>query len=151
MAQGEHGGEDLDGSRGAETVAGLRFGGADGETAGVIAEDLLDGARLDRIVLRRARAVGIHVIDCLRLDPCFRQRAAHGEDGAAACGIGRGHVVGIRAHPIAGELGEDLRATPARVGFLLEHEHRRAFAEREPGPAPIERAADVRGSALNPA
>ena len=44
---------------------------------------------------------------------------------------------------VAGHLRVDRRPAPARRLEILQHEHRRAFAEVHPGPAAIERTAGL--------
>ena len=74
------------------------------------------GRRLDRVVERRRRAVGLHVVDA-RLARAG-QRRAHRAFGAVAVGIGRGQVMGVERSPLARQL------------------HRRRPAGRAPAPPP---------------
>ena len=54
----------------------------------------------------------------------------------------------VGAHAVAAEFGKDRSATPPRVCFLLEDEHRGSFAEREARAAAVERPANVRRERL---
>ena len=59
----------LDRPRGAEAVAGDGLRRGDGERVGVVAEDLLDRARLGRVAERRRGAVRVDVADLLGSTP----------------------------------------------------------------------------------
>ena len=61
-----HGDDRFDAAAGAEQVAELALGGADGELVGVLAEGGLDGLGLGHVAQRRAGAVGVDVIDDCR-------------------------------------------------------------------------------------
>ena len=53
---------------GAEQMAELALGGADGQLFGVVAEGGLDGLGLGQVAQRRAGAVGVDVIDVIGVD-----------------------------------------------------------------------------------
>ena len=96
-----------------------------GDAARVVAERRADGARLGRLVERRARSVGVDVADALRLEAGVGKRLANRAGRVAAVGPGSGHVIRV----VAGAEAEDLcdRRRPAAAGGfeLLEHEDRR--------------------------
>ena len=67
----------------------------------------------------------------------FGERTPHGRDGAAPFRIRCGHVVSVGGRAVPGEHRVDLRAALSRSFLFLEHEHRGALAERQPGAAAI--------------
>ena len=97
----------------------------------MVAKYLLDGLDFGPVAERRARAVGVDVVDLFGRDAGIAQGVAHHEHHAAAAGVGRGDVVGIRRHAAADELGVHFCAP--RLGVLVFFEHQRAgpFAEHE--------------------
>ena len=67
-------------------------------------EDAADGSALAGIVVGRACAVGVDVLDVLRLKPGHLQGFAHGEEGSLAAG-GRGRLVeGIATVGVAADI-----------------------------------------------
>src|SRR3970040_1132115 len=84
VAQGEDGKDRLDGAGGAHHVPGHRLRRADGEAVGVLAEDLLEGQRLDAVVHRRAGAVGVDVADKRAVDLGLPHRHLAPADAAPA-------------------------------------------------------------------
>ncbi len=97
----------LQGAGRAQGVAVHRFRRTDGNPPGPRAEDLLDRPRLHEVVGRRRRAVGVDVIDRLRLQSGVRQGLPHRPDRPGGADIRRGHVVRIAGHAVAQHLGQD--------------------------------------------
>ncbi len=93
--QGQDGG--LDGTGGAETVAGHRLDRVDGHRRGAIAEHAMKRARLGAVVVHRARAVRVDVID----------------------GVGRKARVGERRPNGRGD--DRARLAPGDVGWYASH------------------------------
>src|SRR5207248_1135679 len=95
VADGQGGGDQLDGAAGAEQVAEHALGAGEGQPAGVLAEDLLDGVGLGGVPQRRAGAVGVDVLDVLGVESGVAQGEAHGHGGAGPVGVRGGDVVGV--------------------------------------------------------
>ena len=80
----------------------------------------------------RRRAVRVDVVDVARdAGRASRSALLHHADHPAAILGGRGDVVRVARHPVAGELAVDRRAAVLRVLELLEDEDARAFAHHE--------------------
>src|SRR4029077_14905818 len=77
------------------------------------------------------RAVGIDIVDFVRVDRAVAQRADHGAARALAVLARRRHVVCISAHPVTIESAVDLRAALLRVLFVLEHDDPGTLAQNE--------------------
>ena len=73
---GQRGDAGLEPAGGAEQVAGHRLGRRDGQLPRVVAEAALDRHRLDLVAVRRRRAVGVDVVDPVRLDAGALERRA---------------------------------------------------------------------------
>ena len=70
---------------------------------------------LDRIVVRRAGAVSVHVRDLVGRDARVGERAADRKRSARPRRVGRRHVVRVGAHAEAGDLREDRCPATARA------------------------------------
>ena len=66
VAQGHQADDQFSHTGGREQMARHALGARDGRAIGLAAEDLLDRRRLDLVVGRRARAVGVDVVDIRR-------------------------------------------------------------------------------------
>ena len=89
---------------------------------------------------RRARGVGVDVVDLAGLDLRVGQGLAHGGGGRGGVGAGDHVVVGVAAGPAAGDLGIGVRRPAAGVGGPLQHERHAPLAQHEPVAAAVERA-----------
>ena len=76
----------------------------------MVAEDLLDRARLGEVAERRRGPVRVDVADTLRVDVCALERRAHHLAHADRLGLGLGHVVRVVRGAVAEHLGVDPRA-----------------------------------------
>ncbi len=76
-------------------------------------------------------AVGVDVIDLLRLDAGVAQRVAHHAKGAVAVVGRRGDVEGVGAHAVAHHFGQDVGAARAREFQFFQHQDAGAFAHHE--------------------
>ena len=127
----------LDRARRAQAVTELRLRGADRQAGEARPEHGAQHPDLDLVVLPRAGAVRVHVVDRVGRERRRGQRAAQGGLRAASLGIGRRHVVGVAAARMTEHTG-DARARrapgPAR--------HPRERAPRRPRPATARRARD---------
>ena len=75
-----------------------------------IAEHEADAARFGAIVVRRGRAVRVHVLDSIGVDRRVRQRPAHGRRDGPAVGLGRGRMKSLAGQAMAGDFGVDAGA-----------------------------------------
>ena len=126
---GQHGEDRLDATGRPEQVPGHRLGGIDDQPVGVIAEGELDRLGLVLVAERRGRAVCVHVLDLVGIEPCVAQCRMHPPLRAVA--VRRGDVVRIRAHAVSGQLAVDARAAPLRVLVLFEDHYPGALAQHE--------------------
>src|SRR6266581_1099055 len=97
-------------------MAGHRFGGADRNFVGVIAEDFFDRASLNNIADVGGGGVGVDVIDLVGRNAGMFERELHGARRAFAIGRRSGHVVGVGRQSVAREFAINLRA--ARFGVF---------------------------------
>ena len=137
--QREHGRDGLDTAGGAEQVPGHRLGGRHGQLPRVLAEDPLDGERLELVVVGRRGAVRVDVVDVGGREARVLQRAGHRARGAVALGIGRRHVMRVARHPVPHDLAVDPGVAPARVLERLQHEDAPALAAHEAVAPGVER------------
>ena len=112
-----------------------------GERRDMFAEQSLQRLRFRQIVVARAGAVGVHVIDGRRFESCPGQRRPHGRDSAGAFRMRSGDVMRIAARTPAAQPRENLRTATKRAVFRLDHEHRRAFTQTHAAARRIERTA----------
>src|SRR5205823_2466322 len=85
-----------------------------GETVGVLAESLLDGERLELVVVGRGRAVRVDVADLFGRDAGVRDGPPHGAHGAGRGLVGHRDVEGVAGHSVADHLGVNPCAARAR-------------------------------------
>ena len=104
-----------------------RLGRRHRQFAGVLAEHPMQRLGFGHVVGGRAGAVGVDVLNILRLQFAVVERAFHG--AAHAAEIGRREIGGIRAHAEADDLTEDFCAARARPLQRLQHQHGGALAE----------------------
>ena len=105
---------------------------------GMVAERRADGARLGRLVERRARSVGVDIADALRFEAGVGKRLANRARRVAAVGPRSGHVIRVVAGAEAEDLGDRRRPAAAGGLELLEHEDRRRLAHDEPVAVAVE-------------
>ena len=101
----------------------------------------LDHARLARVAERGRRAVGVDVVDLLRIDAGVRKRVLHRAGRMFAGRVRLGDVRRVGGEPVADELCVDLRA--ARLGVVepLEHQHASCLGQDKAVPIAIKRTA----------
>jgi len=129
IADGHGAGGGLYGAGCAQEVAGHRFAGADYEAVfGVVAEDGFDGFGLADVADSGRGAVSVDVIDVVVVDAGPIEGHAHAADRALAFGEGRGHVVGIGAEAVAGDLAVNGGVAFEGVLQFLDEEDAGAFA-----------------------
>ncbi len=121
----------FDGAGGTEHVAGGAFGGADGQFAGVVTEDRLDGLGFADIALGGGSAVGVDVADLLGVEFSVLEAHAHTADGAFALGGGCSDMAGVGAIAVAGDFAVDAGAAGFGVLEFLEDEDACAFTHDE--------------------
>ena len=131
VAQRQHREDGLDRARCPEQVPGRRFGGGHGHLAGGVAEQPLDGGKLDLVAHGRRGAVRIDIVDIGRVDAGPLHRRGHAAEGAVAILGGRGDVEGVAGEPIADNLRVDARAPRLGMLELLDHHHAGALAHDE--------------------
>src|ERR1700693_414712 len=110
-------------------MAGHGLGGTDGKL--VFAEEIADGVRFKRVADRRRSAVGVDVINFVGTDAGIARRVAHYAESAFVLGSGLGHVIGVAAHAITGDLGKNRSAAPFGMFEFFEHENAGAFAHHK--------------------
>src|SRR5258706_15676009 len=71
------------------------------------------------------------VVDVLAVESRVAPGLLHAAGGTLAALLRRGHVVGVAAHTVAGELGVDPGAPALGVLELLENHHACAFGQNE--------------------
>src|SRR5438552_15619882 len=112
-------------------MASHRFGGADRNFAGVIAEDLLDRSSLAKIADVRRGGVGVDVINLVCGNAGMFERELHGARGAFAIRWRSSHVVGVCSKSVAREFAINLRAARFRVFQLFHDNNTGAFAHNK--------------------
>ena len=132
----------FDGATGRKSVAEKSFG--TGKRRHAIAEQRLQRLRFSEVVVARAGAVSIDVLNGGRIQIRAAQGGSHRRQRARALGMRRGRMMGIAARAPPAEPRQNLRATFQGVLLRLEHEETRAFAQRHSTPADIERPATSR-------
>src|SRR5205823_5537138 len=109
----------------------------------MIAEAALDRYGLGEVAQRRRGSVSVDVVYVLTIETGVAQRVFHATGGPFSVLLWRGHVVGVTAHSVTGELGVNLRAAPPRVLEFLEHHHSGPLSQNEsvaiPGPGTARR------------
>ncbi len=83
------------------------------------------------VVLRRAGAVGVDVVDIGRCQPGIGDGVAHRADDGAAVRVGAGTVEGIGTLPAAEHKAQDLRPACAGRALILQHQRCRTLAHHE--------------------
>ena len=122
VLESAHAGYRLDSAPGTQHVAGHRLGGRDRNREGALGEDGLDGGGLRPVVRRRARAVGIDVVDVIGLQSCVPKRELHALRSPAPTGSRQRDVGRVVGGGVAHELRADLCPAGLRVFQCLEHE-----------------------------
>src|SRR5437762_6174480 len=126
-------------------MAGHRFRGTDRNLVWLLAKNLFDRLGLADIAETGRSGVGFDVIDVAGRDLCVIERQLHGAGGASAVFRWRGHVIGVRRKPVAGELTINFRAALLRMFELFDNRNARAFADYETVTVAIERAGRALG------
>ena len=111
----------------------------------MLAERALERRGLVDVVLLRAGAVRVDVVDVLGVGAALAQRVRDRLGHLEPVGLEAGHVVRVAAAGEAGDLAVDVRAARAGVLELLEHQHRAALAHHEPVAVAVERPRGVAG------
>ena len=121
----------LDAACRSEQMPGHRLGRAHRDLLRVLAERMLDRNGLGDVACRRRGAVGVDVIDLLRIELGVAHRVLHRTTRTVAVIRRQRDVRGIRRHAEADKLRMDAGA--ARLGELVifENEHAGTVAEHE--------------------
>ncbi len=131
VADGEHAGDEFDGSGGGDEMSHHGLDAGDGDVFGVFAEDGLDGDGFVAVVFAGACAVGVDVMDIGRgefgVEECF----GHSDDSPLALGMLVGDAVGIGGGAVADDFGEDIGVSSGCMLEGFEDDHSRALAEDE--------------------
>ena len=131
----------LQGAAGSEGMTENSFRA--GKRRNAVAKQMLQRLRFRQIVVARAGAVGVHIINRRRWKVRPTQGGLHCGQGAGAIGMRLGGVMRVATGAPAGETGDDFRAAFQGVRFTFEHEHGCAFAKthsaasRVKGPAAL--------------
>src|SRR5438045_7235207 len=126
-------------------MAVVALGAAHREPIGMVAEDLLEGTRLGRVVQWGGRSVRIDVAHLGRVDAAISKGELHRPRSLSTIRTWCRHVIGVVRIRVADDFGVDLRPARYRAIALLEHEHGGAFPHNEPLPGGVEWAAGMRG------
>ncbi len=97
----------------------------------MIAEGALDGRGFQFVAQRSGGAVGVDVADLLRREAGVAEGVAHHAVATFASGRRLGDVVGIGAHAVADNFGDDRRAALPGEFQLFQNQNPRAFADDE--------------------
>src|SRR5207245_9878039 len=116
----------------------------------MIAEAALDCYGLGEVAQRGRGSVGVDVVDVLAIETRIAQGVFHATRGAFSILLWRGHMVGVAAHPVTGELCVNLRAAARRVLEFLEHHHSGSLSQHESVAVPVPRTARRRGIVVAP-
>ena len=144
VADGEDAEDRLDRPCPAEQMPDRRFRTAHRSAAQIVAQHALDRGEFDRVGHGRG-AVRVDVVDVARLHARLAQRHAHGEFGALAFGMRRGHVIGVSRQAVADDFGIYLRAAGLGVFVFFQNDDARTLAQHEAIAAPVVGAARLFG------
>ncbi len=131
----------LDGPRRPEGVSDLRLAARDGDALHLVSQRASERRRLHQVVQRRARPMGVDVVDVARAESCTRDGALDERRDQNAVGRGIRDVMRLRAKGPPGQLRDRFHAARARPVRAFEHQEARALSEARPAPRAIERAA----------
>ena len=131
IAQGQHRDSGLQAARAAQQMAGHGFGGADGELISVLAKDALERGGFNTVAHFGGGAVRIHIVDLFGFNAGVLNRQAHHAERSIAVYRRAGDVIGIAAHAITDDFGQDVRTAPPGMLELFEHQNARALAHHE--------------------
>ena len=101
VLHGHEAGSQLHAAGGAQKVSRHGLGGADPCFICLISQGQLDGLRLKQVIVVDACAVGIDIIDLLRLYSGVLHSVFHGLCSPAAVLCRRGDMIGVAGGPIA--------------------------------------------------
>src|SRR5207302_9364366 len=104
-------------------MASHRFGGADRNFSGVIAEDLLDRSSLAKIADVRRGGVGVDVINLVCGNAGMFERELHGSRGAFAIRWRSCRVVGVCSKSVSREFELNRRVPRARALLVVHDNH----------------------------
>src|SRR5262245_49363341 len=110
-------------------MADLRLRRRHRHRVGAAAEDGANRAALDHVVLRRAGAMSIDVVDLLGGDTALLQCPLHREYRAGGIRARLGEVMRVGADAVAHELTQNPRAAPTGAIPVFEDEDGGPFAE----------------------
>jgi hypothetical protein len=139
VSEREDRGHGFEAARRRHRVADHRLDGADEHAS--LAEHLAQRRSLHAIVLDRARPVRVDVADVAGRGAGPGEGREHRPHHPIAGRLGRRHVIRIRRHPVAGQLGPDPRSACPRGVRVLEHDERGAFADGHATTLAVERPA----------
>ena len=122
-----------------QRVAEKPFGARERRHA--VAEQSFQRLGFREIVLARAGAMGVHVINRRRIQPRPAQRRLHGGERPGTFGMRCGGVMRVAARAPAGEPRDNFCPARQRRFLGLQHQHRRAFTQAHAGARGVERAA----------
>ncbi len=135
-ARGVEAHQGLEHGRRAHGVAETRLDRVHRHRAGTGSEDAPQHRRLDRVVERRARAVGADEVDLRRRHVCLSERRVDGALEPQALGVGRRDV-----RRVAGAAVPEQRAEPRsrHLALAAQQDQRGGLAQKKPAPASVER------------
>lgn len=133
-------GDHFDGSGTAEEVTGHGFGGTDPDFTSVIAEDGFDGLGFADIALGGGGSVGVDIGDAIWGGVGDFQSPFHGAGGSGPFRGWGGHVIGIGAETVAGDLAENFGSPFFSVFEFFQNQDAGPFAENKTVPASVKRA-----------
>src|ERR1043166_2413334 len=119
-------------------MPGHRFGRANRNLLGLIAEDHLDRFGFGNIAESSRSGVRVNVIDIARRNLRVVEGGSHRRRGSFAIFWRRSHVMRVSGESIACDLAINFRPALLRVLELFDHANSRAFAHDESVPVAIE-------------
>ena len=100
-------------------------------TSSLLSEADLRRGGLRGVVLGRAGAVAVDVLNLLRRHATLSQRRLDRARGAVAFGMRRGRVIAVGRQAVAQDLGQHRGVVPAREVLAHQHQHAAALSQRE--------------------
>ncbi len=131
VLEGEGGDDEFDAAGGAEGMAEGGFGGADLDGFGGGAKDFFDGLGFGEVAEFGGGAVGVDVVDLIRIDFGFAEGFFHGGGGTGAVFIGGGDVAAIAGGTDSDEFGIDAGAAGLGMFVFFEDDDAGAFGHDE--------------------
>src|SRR5437879_13712024 len=109
----------------------------------MVAEEVADGVGFERVADRSGSAVSIDVANISGLDSRISYRIFHHSEATFVLGRGLGDVVGVSAHAVADDFGDQLHSARAGVFEFFQNQDSRPFADHETVAVAVPRTAGL--------